>query len=167
MPENDGGDNGESMEEKMRSMMESGKVFASKAKEQYSGMKDQVGSFRGLLKQGVKSAVESTNDALAKVEETTISIQTPVLESIKTAEEQGSLLASQGMRLYDRRHEYGPYIVGASAVAVGGLAALRGGRLPGVLAAALAGGVSYAAVYEPVPLPDLPDWNMGSGTKND
>uniref|UniRef100_A0A7S2YS37 MICOS complex subunit n=1 Tax=Entomoneis paludosa TaxID=265537 RepID=A0A7S2YS37_9STRA len=150
-----GGDNnGESMEEKMRSMLEAGK-------EQYSGVKSQVGSIRGVLKGGIKATVDAANDGLAKIEESTISIQKPVVEGMKTAEKEGAKLITQGSHIYERRHEYGPHIVGGSSLLLGGLVGLRRGRIPGAVSAAVAGGLSYAFVYEPIPLPDLPDMIFG------
>ena len=38
-------------------------------------------------------------------------------------------------------------VIGVSSLAVGGITALRRGRLPGAVAAALAGGVTYGVVY--------------------
>lgn len=173
------GDNSDSMEDKMRSLLQSSREFADRAKEQYSGVRSQVGEFadkakeqysgvrsqvgalRGVLKEGIKISVDATNDMLAKAEESTLAVQKPIVETMRKVEDEGSKRITQGWHIYERRHEFGPHIVGGTALVFGGLAAMRRGRIPGVATAAIAGGISYVLVYEPFPLQDIPDMMFG------
>mmetsp|Transcript_14787 Transcript_14787/g.19352 ORF Transcript_14787/g.19352 Transcript_14787/m.19352 type:complete len:167 (-) Transcript_14787:94-594(-) len=163
MSSNDNNDNGGGGSgDKISSMLESGKEYADKAKEQYSGFSSQIGSLRASLKQGVKASVHATNDALAKAEETTIELRKPIAQGLKTMEYEGSKGIAVVWKAHARRHEFGPHIVGGSALLVGALVGLRRGRIPGVVSAAVAGGLAYAFAYEPFPLQDIPDLVFGN-----
>jgi hypothetical protein len=100
------------------------------------------------FKASLKSAVQSTNSFLASLEHAT----TPLVNTVKSVEKEGSAFARQavttGQTLYDRRFEYGPYLVASSSLVVGGIFAVRRGKLPGVLGGAFAGGLTYVAIYE-------------------
>ncbi|ACI65725.1 predicted protein [Phaeodactylum tricornutum CCAP 1055/1] len=114
------------------------------------------------VKNGIRKAVEATNRLLASLETTTDSVSKPLAKGVKKVEQEGSYLAGQVMRVYERRYEYGPHLVAGSALAVGGLMTLRRGKILGAASAALSGGLAYVAVYEPIPLQDMPDLIFGS-----
>lgn len=142
--------------------MESGKEYAEKASEQYSGMRSQVSGFRAALKASVKSGVDVTNQMLATMEEKTTEIRAPIIKGWKTAQEEGDKVATHLWHFYERRHEYGPHIVGGSAVTMGAWTALRRKSLiAGAVSALLTSGIAYAIVYEPIPLQDIPDMILG------
>ncbi|KAL7576949.1 hypothetical protein ACA910_006706 [Epithemia clementina (nom. ined.)] len=150
----------------IRSWVDSGKEYAEKASEQYSGMRSQVASFRDALKSSVKSGVDATNRMLATVEETTAQVRAPIVSGMQTVQEEGNKAATHLWHMYERRHEYGPHIVGGSALTMGTLTALRRkSRVAGAVSALLAGGIAYAIVYEPIPLQDLPDMVFGKKEK--
>ena len=151
----------------LRAAVETGKEYADKAKEQYAGLAAQISAMRASLKSGIKVAVDATNDALASAEETTISVRKPIAEGVKTVEHEGSKAISEVWKAYEHRHEYGPHIVGGSALLVGGLVGMRRGRIPAAVSAALIGGLAYTFVYEPFPLQDIPDMLKGSSSKDD
>jgi hypothetical protein len=114
-------------------------------------------SFKDYLHDGV----ESVNTFLSAVHDTADSFRGPILKGIDTVESGSSVIATKAMFMYERRHEFGPHIVGGSAIAVGGLTAVRRGRVPGVLVGVMTGGLAYLAVYESVPLSDIPDVIFG------
>jgi len=101
-------------------------------------------SVKASVKQGLRSAVATTNRALAQIEET---VKGPVATTWHQANEAASTAAAYTVEAYERRHEYGPAAIAVSSLAVGGVTALRRGRLPGAVAAALAGGATYGIVY--------------------
>ena len=146
----------------MRSVLESGKEYAEKASEQMSGFRSQIASSREALKSSVKSGVEGTNQLLAILEEKTMSIRAPIVEGMKTAEVEGNKVAKKMWYVYERRHEYGPQIVGGSAVAMGALTSFRRrSPIASLVSAVVTGGLAYAIVYEPIPLQDIPDLVFG------
>jgi len=51
------------------------------------------------------------------------------------------------MTTYEHRGQYGPQIVAGSAALIGGVVALRTGKIPGALAAGLTGAAAYGNVY--------------------
>jgi hypothetical protein len=114
-------------------------------------------SFKAYLHNGV----ESVNKVLSAVHDTADSVRSPILKGIDEVESRSSVVATKAMLMYERRHEFGPHIVGGSAIGVGGLIAMRRGRVPGALMGIMAGGLAYLAVYESVPLSDIPDVIFG------
>ena len=118
-----------------------------------SSLTSMVGTARSLLKSTVHSAVVSTNQFLSTLEHTADSVTEAVRGPTAAGLEQATAFTKQAVAVYDRRYEYGPYLVGGTGVLTGGVVALRRGRVPGALAGLLAGGLAYAVVY--VPLEDV------------
>lgn len=127
-------------------------------------------SSNNMLRSGIRKAVDATNGFLASLEETRESFRKgPVVKGIHAVESEGSLLAERAVQAYQRRHEYGPHVVVGSALLAGAVVSARrgGAKLPGLLAGAVAGGVSYLAVYESVPAEDVPDLLFGKRKKGE
>lgn len=99
---------------------------------------------KAQLKGGVKKGVDMTNKMLASVQQATM----PVGKAFAVAEREGTNMMNTCSDLYKKRKQYGPHIVGGSAVVAGGITAMRRGRIPGLVAATLVGGVATLAVYE-------------------
>lgn len=99
------------------------------------------------LKETLRSAVAATNRALAQLEKTTRSIQAPVSSAWQQASATGTMAAAYALEAYEHRHEYGPAAVVTTSVVTGGIVSLRRGRLPGAVAAVLAGGAAYGVIY--------------------
>jgi hypothetical protein len=114
-------------------------------------------SFRDHL----HGAVESVNGFLAAIQDATENVRSPIVKGIDTIETGGSVVAAKAVRMYERRHEFGPHIVGGSSLLSGGIVTARRGRIPGVLVGAAVGGIAYLAVYESIPLSDVPDALFG------
>lgn len=111
------------------------------------------------LHASVASAVDGINSGLAAVEETTKNkIGAPVKKIWHTATEAEHKVETQMDYLYKHRYEYGPAAVGGTAVAAAAVTKLRGRGLPRTaLMATLAGGLAYVAVYEPIPVRQIPE----------
>lgn len=124
-------------------------------------IKATMDDFQKSLRSGIHQSVDATNRILATLEMETKKVSRPVVSGLKNVEHEGSYLASQTMRMYERRREFGPHIVLGSAAVVGSLAMLRRGRISAVLSGVLAGGAAYMAVYNPLPLADVPDLIFG------
>lgn len=107
------------------------------------------------LRDHIHAAVEATNKFLATVQDTTESIRAPIVKGLHSVESGGSRVATKAMHVYERRHEFGPYLVAGSAVTVGGIVSFRRGRIPGALMGIMTGGLAYLAVYESIPLQDI------------
>jgi len=60
---------------------------------------------------------------------------------------QGRYIATRAVSTYEHRGQYGPQIVAGSAAVVGGVVALRTGKIPGALAAGVTGAAAYGNVY--------------------
>ena len=60
---------------------------------------------------------------------------------------QGRYIVTRAMSTYEHRGQYGPQVVAGSAAVVGGLVALRTGKVTGTLAGGLAGAGAYGNVY--------------------
>ena len=121
-------------------------------------LSSSLATVKGKVKSFIKSGVASTNGAL---EETERLVYRPALQSAQTAQKESAAFLRQASSVYDKRQEYGPYIVTASAMVVGtavGIARRRGaGRLPAtILSGLLAGGAAYVGVYQ-VDLYRIPD----------
>lgn len=121
---------------------------------------------RNALRMGIHAAVETTNQVLAQLEQTQQRVRDTLQEPIHKTMHVGQQVSEQIDTLYVRRHEYGPYLVGGSALLFGGFMALRRGRLPGALAGTLAGGAAYVAIYDPIALDDVPDLLFGKRNNN-
>jgi len=106
-------------------------------------------------------AVESVNGFLAAVQDATENVRSPIVKGIDTIETGSSVVAAKAVHMYERRHEFGPHIVGGSSLLSGGIVAARRGRIPGVLVGSMVGGLAYLAVYESIPLADVPDALFG------
>jgi hypothetical protein len=97
------------------------------------------------LKSNLKSAIQSTNRALASLEDfVDINISAPVSKGLQ----QSAVYTAKAKKVYEHRLEYGPYLVAGSAVVVGGIMSLRRGKISGALAGLLSAGAAYTAVYE-------------------
>ena len=95
----------------------------------------------------LKSAVSTTNAALAAVEERTTVVSATVLSRVRSV---GGIMQHSfrdAQILYNRRGQYGPQIVAGTACAFGCLVSLRRGRIPGAVVGAMAGAGAYANIY--------------------
>ena len=101
-----------------------------------------------LLKSSIKAGVDTTNRALAGLQETSEKIGHPVVESVKHIKHEGEIAAHHIGSMYESRKEYGPHIIAGSSLLVGGIVGLRRGRVPAVVSAAATGLLTYVGVYE-------------------
>lgn len=99
------------------------------------------------LLQSIKEIVKVTNSGLASFEEATDETSTMIVSRLMSLARQGRYLATRAATTYEHRSQYGPQIVAGSAAVVGGLVALRTGRIPGALAAGVTGAATYGNVY--------------------
>lgn len=60
-----------------------------------------------------------------------------------------------------RRKEFAPHIISSSAILAGGFAAMRRGRIAGILGASAAGAVAYGVVYDEIIVDKVPDMIFG------
>jgi len=100
-----------------------------------------------LLLQSIKQIVKVTNAGLASFEEATDESSTMFVSRLLELAKQGRYIATRAATTYERRGQYGPQIVAGSAAVVGGVVALRTGRIPGALAASVTGAAAYGNVY--------------------
>lgn len=114
-------------------------------------LNDGMEVVRKSLKSGVHSTVEKTNRFLSFLEDSVEKARQPVSKGLQ----EGSALSKKVYNMYERRVEFGPYLVLGSGVLFGGMVALRRGRVPGAFAGLVSGGLAYAFVYEPVSLGDV------------
>ena len=105
------------------------------------------------LKASIKSAIQSANRSLASLEEF---VDKNVAPPVSKAVEAGSEISSKVLQVYEQRHDYGPHLVAGTTALVGGVVSLRRGKIPGAIVGLMAGGATYAAVYE-LPLDDVID----------
>jgi hypothetical protein len=113
------------------------------------------------LRKGVRQSVAAANSLLASLEKTTAKFNQPITNGLRAVEYESSIVASKAWHVYERRHEFGPHLVLGSAVLVGGVVGLRRGRLSAALSAAGTGTLTYIAIYEPIPLEEIPDLLFG------
>jgi hypothetical protein len=113
------------------------------------------------LRSIVKTTVDSTNTALASLEQASKGVLQPVKSSLKTLGEQSSTVGETVKYTYQRRHEFAPHLIGGSAVLGGGIMALRRGRIAGLVGAVATGGLAYAAVYDQINMDNVPDIIFG------
>lgn len=101
------------------------------------------------LKESVRTAVDSTNRLLGDLEQRAKAAREPLQTAWHTASENGTALTAQIATALERRHEYGPAVVAGASLSTGAFVSLRRGRVfpVGALAATIAGGAAYAAVY--------------------
>ena len=99
------------------------------------------------LKAAIKKIVDVTNRTLAVFEQTTDDTSTAFVSRFTSLVRQAKNIATRGMAAYDHRGNYGPQIVGGTALVVGGAVALRRGRFPGAFAGGLGGAVAYGNIY--------------------
>lgn len=113
------------------------------------------------FRSGVKSLVSGINSGLATLQSASEGIRKPAMSAWSTASKEATYISNQATYTYQRRHEYAPEIIGGSAVLGGGLAALRRGRLAGVLGAAMAGSAAYLVVYDEIKFDHVPELIFG------
>jgi len=99
------------------------------------------------LKTSIKKVVEVTNSTLATFEQTTDETSSAFVSRIMSRGRQARSIATRGVAAYEQRGSYGPQIVAGTALVVGGVVALRRGKLPGALACGLGGAAAYGNVY--------------------
>jgi len=116
------------------------------------------------LKENLSQAVQATNRALASAEETVSGMRDRVAPIVDQASEKATAVAATAAELYDRRHEYGPVLIGGTALTTGALVTLRRGKLPGLVAATLASGAAYGVVYGLDGL-EIPNYGAGGSKK--
>mmetsp|Transcript_8801 Transcript_8801/g.12468 ORF Transcript_8801/g.12468 Transcript_8801/m.12468 type:complete len:132 (-) Transcript_8801:1506-1901(-) len=100
------------------------------------------------LRSGIKAFVKGANSMLASLEHTSQTVGKPVIQNIQYAGHQGAMVGGQLVKAYEVRKQYGPEIIGGSALVVTSLVGLRRGRFPGVLAGGLTAGFTYLGIYE-------------------
>jgi hypothetical protein len=115
------------------------------------------------LKESLRTAVQATNRMLATVHDTVVQVREPVVSTWQQVADSTSVAVSHVANAYDRRHEYGPAAIAATTFTAGAVVTLRRGRLPGAVAAVLAGGLAYGVVYG---LDDLPDFSNSGSTSS-
>lgn len=120
-----------------------------------------VKQVHNTLRKSIHESVGAANKMLAALETTSSELSQPLAKGLSAVEQQGSSAATTAWHVYERRHEFGPYLVLGSAFTVGGITALRRGRFPGVFSGAVTAGMAYVAIYEPIPLEDIPDLLFG------
>mmetsp|Transcript_29850 Transcript_29850/g.63318 ORF Transcript_29850/g.63318 Transcript_29850/m.63318 type:complete len:144 (+) Transcript_29850:202-633(+) len=99
------------------------------------------------LLQSIKQFVKITNSGLASFEEATDETSTMLVSRLHQLAKQGRYIATRAVSTYEHRGQYGPQIVAGSAAVVGGVVALRTGKIPGALAAGVTGAAAYGNVY--------------------
>ena len=99
------------------------------------------------LLESIKQFVTMTNSTLASFEEATYHTSSTFVSRLQQLGKQGRYIATRANTMYDQRGQYGALVVAGSATVVGGMVALRTGKVPGVVAASLAGAAAYGNVY--------------------
>lgn len=113
--------------------------------------------FKQSLRKSIHESVAATNGFLGSLEKKTGEMSQPLVQGLKVVEHEGSFLLSKAYHVYERRHEFGPYLVVGSALTIGGLVTLRRGRFSGAISGALTAGLTYVTLYELTPMDDLSD----------
>jgi hypothetical protein len=101
-----------------------------------------------VLKSSIKAGVDTTNRALASLQESSEKIGHPVVESLMHIKHEGEIATHHIGSLYESRKEYGPQIIVGSSLLVGGIVGLRRGRVPALVSGAATGLLTYVGVYE-------------------
>ena len=99
------------------------------------------------LLESIKQFVSITNSTLASFEEATYQTTSTFVSRLQQLGKQGRYIATRANTMYDQRGQYGALAVAGSAAVVGGMVALRMGRVPGVIAASLGGAAAYGNIY--------------------
>mmetsp|Transcript_50828 Transcript_50828/g.75324 ORF Transcript_50828/g.75324 Transcript_50828/m.75324 type:complete len:134 (+) Transcript_50828:53-454(+) len=99
------------------------------------------------LRSSLKTVVDVTNSTLATLESTTNAATDSFASRLRSLAIQAKPVLQNVADVYQARKEYGPQIVAGAAMAFGGAAALRRGKIPGALVGAFAGTGAYAGVY--------------------
>lgn len=99
------------------------------------------------LLESIKQFVSITNSTLASFEEATYHTSSTFVSRLQQLGKQGRYIATRASTMYDQRGQYGALAVVGSAAVVGGMVALRMGRVPGVVAASLGGAAAYGNIY--------------------
>ena len=100
------------------------------------------------LRSGIRTTVAATNEGLHHLHSHVRQWQGPLADITDTVEKHTSQVAGQVMSIYDQRHEYALPIVATSTLLVGGVVGLRRrSRFSGLIGGALAGSVTYLALY--------------------
>ncbi|KAL3823196.1 hypothetical protein ACHAXA_003475 [Cyclostephanos tholiformis] len=104
-------------------------------------------SINDPVRRVVKQLVSMTNCALATFEEATDETSTMLVSRLRQLGKQGTYIATRVLATYEQRGQYAVPIVAGSAAVVGGLVAMRTGKIPGALAAGVAGAAAYGNIY--------------------
>ncbi|KAL9188406.1 hypothetical protein ACHAXT_006784 [Thalassiosira profunda] len=96
---------------------------------------------------GIKAVVGATNSALAALELATADSSTMLVSRLQAIGKQARYIATRAMTTYEHRGQYGPQIIAGSVATVGGIVALRRGKVTGALAGGLAGAAAYGGIY--------------------
>ncbi|CAB9530246.1 expressed unknown protein [Seminavis robusta] len=123
-------------------------------------------NIRQGIHQGCKWTVNGINGMLGQLQVATKSVQEPVSGVMSECEKYGTQAATHCRVAYERRHEFAPYYVAGAAIGVGGITALRRGRLPAVALGGLAGVGTYLALYEPLFETPTIEWPFSNLTGN-
>ena len=87
-----------------------------------------------------------------------------MVSSLHNIQHEGEVVANKVTQFYEKRKQYGPEIIGGSALLVGGIVGLRRGRVPAIATAAATGFLAYVGVYE-LDLHRMPDIIFGREDK--
>ena len=104
------------------------------------------------FKEAIKSAVDSANVGLEKMQTKFNEIKRPIDGTLHQLQDGTESISHQVQTLYARRHEYAPELIGGTAATTGAYFWLRRGRLAGVLGATMGAGAAYAIVYDELDL---------------
>ena len=109
------------------------------------------------LHASVATAVDGINAGLAAAEKMTVQVRAPVHRAWQQASAVEEQVESQLAVVYKRRHEIGPQIVAGGALTGGVLSMIRRRSIFRFLSGSiLFGGLTYVAVYEPIPIKKIP-----------
>ncbi|KAL3924437.1 MAG: hypothetical protein SGILL_001048 [Bacillariaceae sp.] len=108
------------------------------------------------LKEAIKSAVASANDGLEKFQVKFDEFKKPISSTLQTAQDGSATAMGFVKKLYQRRHEYAPEIIGGTGLVTGAYF-LRRSRFAGLLGASIGAGAAYAVVYDEFDFDKIPD----------
>ena len=112
-----------------------------------SGPKASPKTTNDPLLQSIKQVVSVANSGLCSFEQATDENSTMLVSRLQQLAKQGRYIATRAMATYEHRLQYGPQVVAGSMAVVGGVVALRRGKIPGALAGGLTGVGAYGNIY--------------------
>jgi len=101
------------------------------------------------IRSGIKSGVGLTNEVLASMETSSNTISTSLVSHVRSVGTVVETTLDHAKSAYSKRYQYGPGIVAGAGACLGGLVALRRGKVPGALAGGVGSLTAYTAIYKP------------------